>query len=49
MGKAHGQGIETNPDGSTRHEGLWRYDDPINADGTVIEDDSDDGDGNFSV
>ena len=29
MGQAHGHGIETNPDGSIRHDGEWQYDTPI--------------------
>jgi hypothetical protein len=27
-GQAHGQGRETNPDGTVRHDGLWEYDSP---------------------
>jgi hypothetical protein len=26
---AHGKGIETFADGTIRHEGLWREDDPV--------------------
>jgi MORN repeat len=28
-GKAHGQGIETRPDGSIRHDGRWENDQPL--------------------
>ena len=28
-GMAHGQGIETRPDGTIRHEGRWEHDRPI--------------------
>jgi hypothetical protein len=29
MGQAHGNGKETNPDGSVRHDGHWSYDAPV--------------------
>ena len=29
MGQAHGHGKETNPDGSTRHDGEWSFDTPL--------------------
>ena len=28
-GQAHGKGIETNPDGTVRHDGNWQYDNPV--------------------
>jgi MORN repeat len=28
-GMAHGKGVETFPDGSTRHDGLWVEDEPV--------------------
>ena len=28
-GMAHGKGVETFADGSVRHDGLWREDEPI--------------------
>ena len=31
MGQAHGQGKETNPDGTVRHDGLWQYDTPVRS------------------
>jgi hypothetical protein len=27
-GQAHGNGKETNPDGTIRHDGDWQYDSP---------------------
>jgi MORN repeat len=30
-GMAHGQGVETYPDGRIRHEGHWFEDEPIDA------------------
>ena len=29
MGKAHGQGTETLPDGRIRHDGMWIDDKPV--------------------
>jgi hypothetical protein len=29
MGKAHGYGIEYRKDGTLRHDGEWRYDEPV--------------------
>jgi MORN repeat len=29
MGLAHGQGRETNPNGSIRYEGMWSLDVPV--------------------
>lgn len=28
-GMAHGKGVETNPDGSVRHDGQWVKDEPV--------------------
>ena len=28
-GMAHGKGVETFPDGTTRHDGMWMEDEPV--------------------
>jgi MORN repeat len=36
-GMAHGRGVETFADGTIRHEGLWRQDEPVpNANGKMM-------------
>ena len=35
---AHGQGIETRPDGTIRHEGRWEHDRPIRNEESVDKD-----------
>ena len=37
-GKAHGQGKETRPDGSIRHDGLWENDKPIRDNNKIDKD-----------
>lgn len=29
QGQAHGRGREINPDGTVRHDGEWKYDQPV--------------------